>query len=792
MLRSTCLVPALLVLIGGADVLSGAETTPAPAPVSAPVPASAPAPGAETAPVAETSERAAVIRAANHLAESGHFTEALLALNNWLKDHPKDLEVRSYLLSTSVAQKEAEIRQVLQQQAGEQDLLLADPDYAVARSQADEDVRNRLQVVEYLLSQNRYTEAAQGCNAILRDHPKEPAVLTLKFRILNTIVAKERAELTKEYGYRRGEALNDVLEDEVFPRDQAKVKRQIFIFQEDIDEAERAKVKARLQERITLNQDQAKVWDVMRTLFAVSGINYVVLDSSVGEETVSLHLVDDTVESALNAVGKLAKVRFSYTDGTVFVSSDADDGLVTEIIRLRSGLTNVEAKVEMTAFNPSAGNGQNGANGGGQNNRPPPVQPGAQPGAKPGAPGDNLSDLEKLLAKLPDVIVGWQDTHKWHLDRKSNTLYLRANPWVISEVKRLLHAMDYDNVQVLIESRFVEVSEEALRQIGVDWGAFQGTNPANANWAGGVGNPITPATLATAGAVPVGTNTVITGLLQQNGFTLNATLKALESTHQADTLAEPKILTLNNAQGSIEITRTETYTSGVTFQTFTNSSSTGVNNSAVVTNSGQVPQPQFSELKEGYQLLITPSIARNSDVITLKLKPTVQKILPYTEVEVFYQPSSNSSTPKPFPIQKPNFASRTLETVLHVQNGRTLALGGLSDALEDKLTVGTPFIQNIPILGWLFKTERRETKRKNLIILVTAKIVDPSGANVGDELRHLRDTAQILIPASGVDGMDPTKPAMTHPEEPAGPSAPPVGSNLSTPREPGGQKGRRP
>lgn len=773
-----------------------------------------------------------MIATASALADGGKHAEAIALLTTWCADHPKDQAARAHLLDIRVAQKEADIRAVLNEQAENKELILGDPDYEAARERADSDVRKRLAVVEYLLSQNRINEAVQGCNGILRDHPKDQATLRLKFRILNTVVVRERAELMKEREYRRGEGINDVVEDGVFPRELARTKRQVFIFQEDIDELERAKVKAHLQEHITLNQDQAKVWDVMRTLFAVSGINYVVLDSAVGDETVSLHLVDDTVESALSAVAKLAKVRFSYTDGTVFVSSDADDGLVTEIIRLRSGLTNVSAKVEGSSFGSEGQGGQNGANGGGGGGGNAPQLPqalrnqlnqqgnrGGQGGGNgqngrngangangqngqggQGGQGGDETDLEKFLDKLPDIIVGWQDTHKWHLDRKSNTLYLRANPWVIGEVKRLLHALDYNNVQVLIESRFVEVSEDALRQLGVDWGAFQGTTAAGANWAGGNGSPVAPASVAggvnpvtgnLAGAA-VGPGSIISGLLQKEGFTLNASLKALEADHQADTLAEPKILTLNNAMGLIEITKTTTYVSGVTFQSFTNSNTTNANNGAVISNSGQVPQPQFSELKEGYQLQITPSVARNSDVITLKLKPTVQKLTALTDEPISYQPSANATTPQVFNIQKPQFATRTLETILHVQNGRTLALGGLSDALEEKSTAGTPFIQRIPVLGWLFKTETRQSQRRNLIILVTANIVEPSGANVSEEIQHLRDTARILIPQDGVVGSDPTKPVMTEAAHPAGPDAQTAGTPADAPRNVPLQKGRRP
>ena len=732
------------------------------------------------APLPEASSGATVVAQADRMAETGHHAEAIVALELWLNDHPKDQLARQHLLMIRANQKEAELREVLQQQSNNQDLILADPEYQALRAQADEDAKKRLAVVEYFLGQNRLSEAAQACNAILRDHPQQSAALRLKFRILNTVVERERKELLKNREYRRGEAINDIIEDGIFPREPQRTQRQVFIFQEDIDDVERGKVRARLQEKITLNQDQAKVWDVMRTLFAVAGINYVVLDSALGDETVSLHLVDDTVESALNAVGRLAKIRFAYTDGTVFVSSDADDGLVTEIIRLRSGLTNVEAQVDATSFSSGAASGGAGGGGGANSGVPPQVantlrqnnqrqnQPGgAAGGANRGAPaqnggggggggGDAKSDVEKFLEKLPEIIVGWQDTHKWHLDRKSNTLYLRASPWVISEAKRLLHALDYNNVQVLIESRFVEVSEDALRELGVDWSV------TGKSFTGG-STPSAASTISPGG-------TFLAGVLESGSTNISARLSALEKEGKSDTLAEPKILTLNNATGVIEIVRKTPFIERYDFQN-TNSGSTVDNNGNSTIVSTATPVPQWGEVEEGYQLKIQPSIARNSDTITLRLQPKTQELVDFESYSYKYFPGQGA-TSETLTVQKPITSTRSFETVLHIQNGRTVALGGLSSELQSEAVAGTPFIQRIPVLGYLFKNERKESKRRNLVILVTANLVEPSGAKVGDDIAHLRDTARILIP-DAVAGMEPAPPVMIEAAQPGGPKAQP-------------------
>ena len=202
--RLSCVVAALiiaslLVPLSSATLAYAAEYAEVPTPA---------AKGALTEPADQSSSQ--VMAAADALAAQGKHAEAVDLLDAYVKDHRHDQQARAHLLELRVAQKETEIRSVLQEQSDSQDLIATDPEYQALAARSEEDVRKRLAVVEYFLTQNRLNEAAQGCNAILRDHPKDPATMRLKFRILNTVVERERKELNKEREYRRGEALNDV------------------------------------------------------------------------------------------------------------------------------------------------------------------------------------------------------------------------------------------------------------------------------------------------------------------------------------------------------------------------------------------------------------------------------------------------------------------------------------------------------------------------------------------------------------------------------------------------------
>lgn len=685
----------------------------------------------------------AVLDAANAKLDAGDRAGAIELLEPYVAAHPDDDKARQVLMSAKIARAETEIRALLAEQANGKDLVAGDADYAEAKALALKDVARRLDVAELLLSQERYPEAAGICNAILRDYPHERAAMSLKYRILNNMVERERTALIKERAYRHGEGINDVLEDAAFPREKARVKRSIMIFDEDMDDLERQRVRNRLQERVSLDLKGTEARPILEQLFAVAGINYVLLDSALGDQKLTIKLSEETIETALDAMSRMVKLRFNYARGTVFISGEDDGQLVTEIVRLQSGLTDVEANVnaqsQLTQGPQQQNNGGAGGSASGPTGMNNPFAGGPPKGdaGQPGQAGAGKSDVDRFIEKVPDIVVGWPTEGKIYLDRKSNTVYIRATPHAISEVKRLLHALDYNNVQVLIEARFVEVAESSMRQLGVSWKGGQ-----DGVAVGAIGNAISPTNSAITGAANAG---LIASATQNFGAaTLLATLRALEQEGKSNSLAQPKILTLNNSRGVIEVTKEISYISGYTNQgtgtipVISNGTTTYTQQTALV--------PQFSKDTEGISLVITPSVARNSDVITLRLEPTVKIMVePPKEIEFNVSSGSDGQTVTNKISRPPEFSNRKLTTSLHIQNGQTVALGGLTDERASEGTAGVPFLKDIPLLGQLAREDNRKADRRNLIILVTANLVEPNGAKVSDQIERLRDTARVVL-----------------------------------------------
>jgi general secretion pathway protein D len=82
------------------------------------------------------------------------------------------------------------------------------------------------------------------------------------------------------------------------------------------------------------------------------------------------------------------------------------------------------------------------------------------------------------------------------------------------------------------------------------------------------------------------------------------------------------------------------------------------------------------------------------------------------------------------PMEQPFFKERSIETHVSIYNGATIVMGGLiteeRKSMEDKI----PFLGDIPFLGRLFRSRSEWSNKRNLLIFVTARLVDPRGRQI--------------------------------------------------------------
>jgi len=262
-------------------------------------------------------------------------------------------------------------------------------------------------------------------------------------------------------------------------------------------------------------------------------------------------------------------------------------------------------------------------------------------------------------------------------------------------------------------------------------------------------------------------------LFKLNGFLGNADvsmiLHMLSQRTDTDLLSAPKVVTKSSQQAIIKVVTEYIYPQDydVTIE------SSGSGNSGWGGSSGgggqilAMVEPQNFTMREvGVILDVTPEITAEGQLINLELKPQVvdEPVWHDYGMKVPNTSSSGSSLLQGLnldlalnnlqdlaglsellgaekeqeyytvPMEQPFFHVRSIDTHISIYNGATVVMGGLiteeRKAMDDKV----PFLGDIPFIGRLFRSRSEWSNKRNLLIFVTARLVDPSGrvVNVGN------------------------------------------------------------
>jgi general secretion pathway protein D len=208
-------------------------------------------------------------------------------------------------------------------------------------------------------------------------------------------------------------------------------------------------------------------------------------------------------------------------------------------------------------------------------------------------------------------------------------------------------------------------------------------------------------------------------------------LHALEQKGHADVLSAPKVTTRSGVEASIRVVTEFIYPT--TFDVQSGSDAGNNNNgavgAAVVQQNTFVSIPQDFETREvGVILTVLPEVSPNGGTINLTMTPQVVTEPTWQQYGSVIRHADGTEDVLNMP--QPFFHTRTLTTQISIYDGATVVMGGLiTEALttvDDKI----PLLGDIPLLGYLFKTSSQKSEKKNLLIFVTASLVDPGGKRI--------------------------------------------------------------
>lgn len=319
------------------------------------------------------------------------------------------------------------------------------------------------------------------------------------------------------------------------------------------------------------------------------------------------------------------------------------------------------------------------------------------------------------------------------LDERSGSLVVTHAPYYLQQIDELLADVDVTPAQIMIGARFVEITRSETDEWNADaqlTGNASLTKKAAANGTRGPGLQLSSTGTSLLRGTKIdfsnftnqtsgnGFNMTLEGVL--NGTQYQAVLHALAQDERTKTLSSPRVTALNNQTATIKVVTEFVYAtryqaSVVREDLNSDGDFTDTVSGTKETRFVNVPQ-DFVTKDLGILLHVTPSVGQDRRTITLALKPEVSEL----------------KTTDSFggEVSLPRFTARNLETSIAIDNGETVMLGGLMKDTTGRSVTRVPFLGSVPVVGKLFRKESDSIERSNLLIFVTAQLVDPTGANL--------------------------------------------------------------
>jgi MSHA biogenesis protein MshL len=430
---------------------------------------------------------------------------------------------------------------------------------------------------------------------------------------------------------------------------------------------------------------------------------------------ISLHLKQVTIEQVLDAVRDLYGYDYRHVSTGYMVLPAA---LQTRIFHLnyldlqRIGASKTRISSGQVSQNDNSSSSSNGTTAGSSSD-----QSGDVTGTEVLTRND--SDFWKGIETDLNLIVAAEGKDRSVVvNRQSGVIVIRAMPKELRDVEDYLHRIQKTVTrQVVLEAKVIEVELNNAYQAGINWTAVfkDGRN----TYTGGPGappngfdrDPLSPL----GGTASIGPGNPITSIsrnLLGGAFVLgadfadfNVLLELLASQGRTRVLSSPRVSTLDNQKAIIKAGTDEFFVTGVHSDTTTGTATT--------TTVEYELTPFFS----GVALDVTPQISDDGRVL-LHIHPTISDVQDQQKI------LSVRGTTDQLPLALSQI--RESDSIVSAQSGQMIVIGGLMREQRKHNNYKTPVLGDVPLLGKLFKSERDQTTRSELVILLRPLVISDS------------------------------------------------------------------
>jgi general secretion pathway protein D len=645
------------------------------------------------------------------------------------------------------AAREAELRSTARDKAEEESQREA----KVRQSQVQELLRKTAE----FLRQHEYEKAVEACNRILKIEPdnrvakfwlSDAQEQIVQVRRLKLIDERLEANRNTREAFARATATQD--NPVLFPPDdewravQARGRGLEIVKTDDPEPIRR--IKNALEDKVEFDFDKTPLADVVQQLRTVTGAK-IGIDPAIDAPNVpvsgSFHGLP--ASNVLNLILENVGLTYIFKENILYITqqgqkvANVEFGIynVSDILNKIRDFTGPELLLRPT--------GEQGAS---------PIS--FTPESKDEETQLDPEKLEALIKASTGGEEAWGEPNS--MEFHSGQFLVTASRELHGKVQTVLENLRKDSdLFVVIEARFVDLQDDFLEDVGIDYRALglannYGTpfgNVINDGSTGGQdlgfvkqGSPVRDVTLIMGqdrwagrirhiidgftGAVQgdrLSAGQGIGGLTLQSTilspFQINSIIRAVQETLDARQLTAPVVTAHNGQRVFVSVITQRAYIADYNLV----SGGTGF---AII----EVADPEVQTFQEGVILDVDPVVSHDKKYVTLDVRPTLATLIGGVISTILISLGSFTNVATMVPIGVPEISLQQSFTSVTVPNGGTVLLGGFKSLNESKFTSYLPILGKIPLLGNLFRRKGQVVEKRSLVILLSVRIVDLRGA----------------------------------------------------------------
>jgi len=475
--------------------------------------------------------------------------------------------------------------------------------------------------------------------------------------------------------------------------------------------------------RFDLVFNNASINQVFEAIAAGSRYSFVVQPGF--SNTVAVNLRDVSAIEALEVLRELYGFEYRVSGSRVYVEPAT---LQTRIFQVAYPSSKRSGRSDTRVISGSlTANVSTGAGGGGSAGSSP------SEGSQVSTAID--TDFWKELDTALKAIVGEGDGRQIVLSQHSGVLVVKAMPKQLREIESFLKSSKLSiERQVMLEAKIVEVVLNDGFQSGINWTQLTGAGnhrlsvgadasriwvPGSVGRQYGVPDGSIVTTVDTTSTPPKIVPTTMSELVSQPltqatkgilGLAVSTDsfyglLSFLETQGSVQVLSSPRVAAINNQKAVLRVGTDDFYVTGISTTTTTNASGGSVTTPTITT------QPFFS----GISLDVTPQIDAEGTV-TMHVRPSVSNVSERPRVV-------NLGTLGSFNLPLASSNVNETDTIVRVQDGNIVAIGGLMHQEQDNTKSQVPFVGDLPVIGNMFKQNSRSMRKSELVFLIKPTVI---------------------------------------------------------------------